>query len=246
MALDIYADFVERYELFYKSDPNIETFFAALFAKYRIKTVLDCACGTGRELMLFDKLGCTVIGSDLSDAMLAQARRNLTEASVDIPLHKADFRELPQHFFQRFDAVVCWSAAIIHVPNDGEARRAFQSMHGVLNTGGILVLDQGITDKRWNDKNRFALNRSSADMSRLYVIDYTGERDCRYHVLDVFHRADRKELKVWTTDAHVLLRDDQENMLKAAGFKSIEFFGTYDFGPYEKDTSLRLIAIAQK
>ncbi len=246
MTLDIYADFAERYELFYKSDPNIETFFAALFAKYQIKTVLDCACGTGRELMLFDKLGCRAIGSDLSDAMLAQARCNLTEASVDIPLHKADFRELPQHFFQHFDAVVCWSAAIIHVPNDDEALRAFRSMYSVLNAGGILILDQGITDKRWNDKNRFVLNRSSADISRLYAIDYTGKRNCRYHVLDIFHQADRKELKVWSTDTHVLLKDDQEKLLKTAGFKSIDFFGTYDFGPYEKATSLRLIAIAQK
>ena len=57
---------------------------------------------------------------------------------------------------------------------------------------------------------------------------------------------DHKELKVWIVDTHVLLKDDQEKLLKDAGFDAIDFFGTYNFESYEKASSLRLIAIAQK
>ena len=69
--------------------------------------------------------------------------------------------------------------------DDADALRAFKSMHRVLAPGGIAVLDQGITDRRWAAKQRFSLTRSSQDRSRVYVVDYTGERDCQYHVLDV-------------------------------------------------------------
>jgi ubiquinone/menaquinone biosynthesis C-methylase UbiE len=59
---------------------------------------------------MFHAMGLEVHGSDLSDAMLAQARRNLGEA--DIPLKKVDFRELPRVYDMTFDAVVCMSNAI--------------------------------------------------------------------------------------------------------------------------------------
>jgi cyclopropane fatty-acyl-phospholipid synthase-like methyltransferase len=54
--------------------------------------------------MIFNELGCHAVGSDLSDEVLALARRILDEAGVDIPLHRIDYRELPRHLHKRFDA----------------------------------------------------------------------------------------------------------------------------------------------
>ena len=54
------------------------------------------------------------------------------------------------------------------------------------------------------------------------------------------------ELKVWSTDAHILLRNYQERLLKEAGFGMVDFFGGYDFEPSDKQTSRRLIAVARK
>ena len=152
-----------------------------------MKTVLDCACGAGHELLMFKELGCEPTGSDLSPAMLELARDNLAKSDADIPLHRADYRSLPPAFDGQFDAVVCWSGSIFHVADDADALRAFKSMHRVLAPGGIAVLDQGITDRRWAAKQRFSLTRSSQDRSRVYVVDYTGDRDCQYHVLDIQH-----------------------------------------------------------
>ena len=245
MGNDLYRDWADRYDLF-PEDLSEETgFFERLFSENQVKRVLDCACGTGNELLIFHSLGCETVGSDLSESMLAHARRNLEEADVEIPLHAVDYRSLPDKFAQEFDAVVCWSASIVHVTDDDDALLAFRSMRGVLSEGGILVLDQGITDGRWAKWGRFSLNRSSSEATRLYAVDFLGERKATYHVLDVIH-GDHPELKVWSTDAHILLRDDQERLLDAAGFGMVEFFGGYDFEPYDKQTSRRLIAVARK
>ena len=41
-------------------------FFERLFSENQVKRVLDCACGTGHELLIFHSLGCETVGSDLS------------------------------------------------------------------------------------------------------------------------------------------------------------------------------------
>ena len=249
LADDPYSGLAQSYDLFFKDspgpDPAAVEFYRQLFAQHGVRSVLDCACGTGRELILFRQLGLEVVGSDLSDSMLAQAHRNLAAAGVDVPLHKADYRELPRHFERRFDAVACLSTSIGHVPDEANALLAFQSMRAVLREGGILILTQGTTDRQWQEKPRFILAVSDHDFSRLFVIDYLSERRARYNVLDIVHTAERQEMSNWGTDYLILLRDDQERLLQAAGFADVAFYGSYAFAPYDKETSQRLIAIAR-
>ena len=246
MSKDLYQGFARRNYLFDKPGPDVVEFFRSLFARNNVRTVLDCACGAGYELLIFDQIGCRAVGSDISDEMLKLARENLAEARETIPLHKVDYRELPQHFDERFDAVVCWSASIIHVSDDDDALRAFRSMYDVLADGGILVLDQGITDKRFSEMSRFQLSRDTPEATRIYVADVVGERDVEYSILDVVRDSDGSQLHVWTTDGHIFLRDDQERLLTEAGFRSVEFYGTYDFRSYDKLESNRLIAVARR
>ena len=62
-----------------------------------------------------------------------------------------------------------------------------------------------------------------------------------------FHNQGNSDLKVWSIDyAQILLKDDQEKLLKASGFRAVDFYGTYGWDPYDKETSDRLIAVAHK
>jgi len=137
MTKDPYQDFAERYDKMKFQNPAREKFFKSLFVKYNITTVLDCACGTGQDLILFHSFGFGVHGSDLSGAMLAQARKNITEAKLSIPLEKVDFRSLDQHFKSQFDAVVCLSNSINEPLNDSDTHKALLSMKVVLREKGI-------------------------------------------------------------------------------------------------------------
>ena len=89
-----------------------------------------------------------------------------------------------------------------------------------------------------------AVNRN--ECSRVFVIDYFG-RGARYNVLDIFHGERGHDFKVCDIDyANILLRDDQERLLKASGFRAVNFYGSYHFEPYDKEASDRLIAVAHK
>jgi SAM-dependent methyltransferase len=247
---DAYEGFADRYDLFVddfdRQNAERVEFFRRLFDDSEVKTILDCACGTGRDLVMLDGLGLNVTGSDVSPAMLAQARKNLSARGMGIPLHQTDFRELPHHFSERFDAVVCLSSSLLEAGEEDQALRALRSMHGVLRDGGLLVISQGTTDKQWTEKPRFIPVVNRPDFSRIFAIDYLG-RGARFNVLDLFHGGGRSELVVWSREYPVmLLIDDYEALLGETGFGETRFYGSYTFEAYDKARSGLLLAVARK
>ena len=247
---DPYEGFADRYDLFDRRfglyPPVLVDFYRELLARYGVRRVLDCACGTGKHLPLFRSLGCQVTGSDISQAMLARARRNLAGLGLEIPLHQVDYRQLPPYFAHPFDAVMCLSSSILHMPDEEQVRCAFQSMRGVLRKGGILVLTQGTSDRQWREKPRFIPVVNEPDFTRLFVIDYAGQ-GATYHILDIYHSDEARDFKVWSIEyPRMYLRDDYERLLKAAGFATVTCYGSYRLDLYDTETSQRLIVVAQR
>jgi ubiquinone/menaquinone biosynthesis C-methylase UbiE len=94
--------------------------------------ILDLGCGAGRDMAWFENQGATVVGSDLSAGMLAQARIRVRGKLV-----QSDMRRLP---FQRgcFQGVWC-CAALLHLSKT-DTPRALAEAHRVLVPAGALFL----------------------------------------------------------------------------------------------------------
>ena len=250
MTDDIYAGIADRYDLLGgrsgEHEVSKRAFFQRLFREQSIRRVLDCACCTGRDLVLLNSLGPEVVGSDISPTMLGQARANLAAQELDIELAQADYRELPQRYAEPFDAVICLSSSLLHMPDEAEAQRALRSMREVLRERGILVLTQGTTDRQWAARPRFIPVVNTPEFSRLFVIDYH-EPGATYHILDLFHTHERAEFKSWScTYAHIWLRDDYDRLLAGAGFSEVRCYGSWSFEPYDKQASNRLIVVGKR
>lgn len=245
MKQDFYKDFAERYDWMKMKDHVRDEFFKKLFEKHNVTTVLDCACGTGHDLILFHSLGCEVRGSDISDSMLSQARKNLADVDLEIPLDKADFGDLGRHFRSQFDAVVCLTNAINEPLGDDETLKALTSIRTVLKDGGILVFDQGQTDAGMKNPPRYDLIVNERDYSRLFVMDYL-ESQMDVHIFDIIHTEDERDFRHNLIRLQIRLKDDWESILKEAGFTKTEYFGDWQFTPYDKEQSKRFIAVAYK
>lgn len=245
MSDDPYEGFAERYDRMMPHNPARDRFFRELFAKYGVSTVLDCACGTGRDLILFHSLGCSVCGSDRSEAMLAQARKNIAAEKAEIPLIKTDYRELGRHFDSPSDAVVCLSNSINESFEDAELVDALRSMKSVMRTGGILVFDQGQSDAMMADPPRFDLQVNDRDLSRLLVMNSSPDV-MHVDIFDFIRTQDIPDFKHSSFRIRIRLKDDWDRLLAEAGFTKVAYFGDWGFTPYDKKKSKRLIAIAQK
>ncbi|MEE0682275.1 MAG: class I SAM-dependent methyltransferase [Christensenellales bacterium] len=242
---DIYEKFALDYDEFGPIESYLgdeKDFFHKLFTENKVKTVLDCACGTGQHLYMLSQLGYQIWGSDYSRSMLKIAEKNLHERGCDIQLNQCDFRYLERKFDVCFDAVVCLTTSLPHLHTDEDLLLAIQSMKNRLNKNGLLIFTSGTTDYTLTLPSiEVVINRE--DFSRIFV----KERDGRFqtiHVLDLYHNLQRMEENQYDIIYHILLGNDYRMLLSRAGFTDIEIYGDYDRRPYDA-SSRRLIAVAK-
>jgi ubiquinone/menaquinone biosynthesis C-methylase UbiE len=102
--------------------------------------VLDIGCGTGTQAIAAwrrSQPGGSVIGVDISEKMLAAARRRARRAGLDIAFHHADVAQLP-FGDDRFDVVTI--TTVMHMVPQCRRRLCLHEASRVLRRGGRLLL----------------------------------------------------------------------------------------------------------
>ncbi|MGW1778965.1 class I SAM-dependent DNA methyltransferase [Streptomyces sp. NPDC002143] len=102
--------------------------------------VVDLGCGPGRVTGFLAALGLSVSGLDLSESMLAIARRE----NPGIRFEQGSMLKLDGHADGSLDGAVCWYSSI-HTPVD-ELPALFTEFHRVLAPGGHLLLGFQVGD----------------------------------------------------------------------------------------------------
>ncbi len=106
--------------------------------------VLEVAIGTGRNLAYYPKT-VTLVGIDLSPAMLDIARQRAQDLGRTVDLHVGDAQalDLPD---ASFDTVVC-TLSLCAIP---DVHRAVAEMKRVLRPGGRLLLLDHVAGSPWH------------------------------------------------------------------------------------------------
>jgi ubiquinone/menaquinone biosynthesis C-methylase UbiE len=141
--------------------------------------ILDVGCGTGAMGLLFAEMGHRVTGIDLSEEMMAKARRKAEDQNLKITLRNGDAEHLP-FGDSSFDIIVnrhlLWTLPHPEV--------ALKEWHRILRDGGTALIIDGV----WDDKT-FRARASRALGEGLVRIFEPGEthhksydRDLRSHL----------------------------------------------------------------
>lgn len=103
------------------------------------KKMLDLGCGTGEHIALYLQQGAKfVVGLDLSQAMLAQAQKNLAKNRPHFALYQLSMNQLSQLPEQDFDMIT--SSYAFHYIED--FAQLTQQIYTKLNPNGLLVFSQ--------------------------------------------------------------------------------------------------------
>jgi len=217
--------------------------FENLVRENGVKTCLDCACGTGWHLYMLRELGLDCYGSDLSEDMLSIARVNLK--GLDIPLKREDFRTLENSWDRSFDMVICVSA-LPHMLTDKDVVKALTSMRSRLRDNGVLVIINGIDDNLIDNKPKFLPGRILSDQAFYFFLEYPTPKKIVFNILHVKKTEDSFEHAYDIMEHHAMRKSDLDNYLYEAGSKNVQFYGGYEFSPYSKEKSGKLIAVAKR
>jgi ubiquinone/menaquinone biosynthesis C-methylase UbiE len=102
--------------------------------------LIDLGCGTGRMLTACSRQGHWVLGVDLSEAMLGQARKRGQREQADIHLLQANLTDLRCLADRNFDYAICLFSTLGMILGDACRQRVVESAHRLLRPGGRLIL----------------------------------------------------------------------------------------------------------
>ena len=226
------------------SDPQIRreaTFIAESLGIEPGGVVLDLACGTGRHAIELASRGYSMVGLDLSVAMLAQAADEAQSRGQRLNFLQGDMREMG--FEDMFDGVYCWSTSFGYFEDDRNLAVA-QRIHRSLRRGGMLLLD--------------VVNRDFVAPRQPTLVWFEGEGCVCIDdtVVDFFSSRLRVKRTVMLDDGRTREVDysirlyglhELGQLLRDAGFKVIEVSGhPATPGVFFGAESPRLIVLAEK
>ncbi len=200
-----------------------------------VKIVLDVACGTGTLTCMLAERGYSMIGTDLSYAMLSEAMEKAQNLTCERPL----FLHQPMDQLDMFgtvDACVSSLDSINYVTDQEILRRAFQKIHCFLMPGGWFLFD--VIAPEWLKKlDGQVFVDENPDVFCVWRAAFDEARQVLTYGMDLFERED----EVWYREQE----EHQERawqletlsaLLKDCGFDEVSMYGNMELrSPTEAD-----------
>ena len=139
---EFYSPLAESYDQMLSFDHRLDSarrFVAALRERIGgFSTAADFACGTGVYAMALAEQAERVFGSDLSSAMIEQARTNGAQRGLEIEWLVKPMQEPLAE--EPLDLALCMGNSLPHLLETDDLKQALQNFFATLKSGGSLVL----------------------------------------------------------------------------------------------------------
>jgi len=203
------------------------------YARGRVRTVLDIACGTGPHLVRLGERGYRMAGLDLSPENVEYLRERAAQAGLDVALQVGDMTRfrLPR----QVDAAICMQDSQGHLLTNEAILAHLRCVRRAIRTGGLYIFDRYMCSswtepaRRWSWTRRRGTTTVRATFEALRDVN---------PVTQVF--TEHMELEVQDNGAHRVYRQDHRSRMVfpqelrslvqlAGGLELVEWF--YGFKP---------------
>lgn len=222
----------------HRSGEEARAFILRLIEKLNLpaySSVLDVCCGNGRHSEVFSEKSYSVVGIDISEKSLEEAKaRNLKNTKF----RNADARNFELH--ERFDCVLNLFTSFGYFETTEEHIEMLQRIYEHLNDNGVFVFDFFNANKvRTQGEEDRKVTKDGADFHILKEI-----KDNRI----IKHIRIQKESARMDFQESVALYSKEQlvEMFEVIGFKDINTYGDYELGSFDLVNSDRCIIICSK
>jgi SAM-dependent methyltransferase len=140
-----YEKFAEHYDSIYKTivsyekeTDNLEKVFGK-FCRKRPKSVLDVGCGTGSHSLILSKRGYYVVGIDISERMIEEARNKAREQKVKVEFCVQDMRKIRLN--KKFDCAICMFGGFGYNITYEDLDNVFSYLRKHLEDSGLFIFE---------------------------------------------------------------------------------------------------------
>ena len=238
----------EMWEVFYDCMFDSESFVLAKkqcqqiiqLVNKPVNSVLDLACGPGRHVLGFAEMEIDTTGVDLSAYLLNQAANLIDHEKLNANLIHCDM--LAYQPKQKFDLITNLFTSFGYYPNPIENQLLLEKAYQWLNQKGTLVIDT------------FGKEQAAHSIEPVHCTEYDNgdlrfERPLLIDHMNVYSNEwvlvrDNQAFR-WEYEHFVYSANELTAMLKQAGFKQVEIYGSLDKQDYDLSAE-RLVAVARK
>lgn len=214
------------------------------------RRVLDAACGTGQHAIAFAQRGYEVVGADVSEGMIAEARRNAAARGVALTFVQAGFGELAPAVEGRFDAVLCLGNSLPHVLTREALAATLEDWATLLRPGGLLFVQTRNFDRvlaagdRWMPPQAYREEGREWLFIRFY--DFHQDGSVTFNMLRLFREPGRPwQQRISSTQLEPWRYAEVIEAVEGAGYEEIRAYGDMQDGAWDVD-SPNLIVSALK
>jgi SAM-dependent methyltransferase len=248
----LYDDFSLDYDRFVDWPQRLAKelpFFLRLFSENGVKRVLDAACGTGHHALALARLGYEVVGADLSEAMVGRARANAAQVGVEVTFIQAGFGEFGEKVGDGFQTVICLGNSLPHLLSEEALRAALLDMRQIMEPKGLLIVQNRNYDRVWEKRERFmplvAHKEGEEEWLFFRLMDFHPER-LTFNLVTFHKEGGEWGYKVRATELRPIFKKEMEALLPLSGFEGVQFYGGYDFSPFDRERSEDLVVVARR
>jgi len=193
--------------------------------------VLDLACGKGRHSIYLNQLGYDVLGVDLSENSIDEAKKN-TNDHLHFKVH-----DMRVPFDQKFDAIFNLFTSFGYFENESDDLKTLVAIRESLSEYGFAVIDF------MNVPNVIA-NLVPEETKTVEGIEFQIKR---FHIDGYIYKeidfVDKGEKFHFTEKVKALTLPDFQELMEEAGIYLLDTFGDYKLKKFHKTESERLIMI---
>lgn len=205
--------------------------------------VLDCPCGYGRHSLRLAQRGLRVVGVDINGEELAVARRR-GAGIPQLELVQNDMRHLP--FEAEFDAVVNMFYSFGFFDSDEENMQVLRGFHRALVPGGQFLMHTDVNIPRIaSGKYKLEEERTLRSGKKLQIRESYDPVQKRVHGSWRLLDAGGAEEALTPYSVRVYTFDEFAKWCRAAGFRSVTGYGSWDRAPLTDDSE-DMIVVAGK
>ncbi len=205
-----------------------------------VSSVLDLACGPGRHVLGFARQDIATTGVDLSGFLLNQAANLIDQEQLSANLVHTDM--LAYQPDQTFDLITNLFTSFGYYPNPEENQQVLNNAYQWLNPKGTLVIDT------------FGKEQAAHAIEPVHCTEYDNgdlrfERPLLVNNMSVYSNewilVRDNQAHRWEYEHFVYSANELTTMLKKAGFKQVEIYGSLNKDDYDLAAE-RLVAVARK
>jgi len=216
---------------------------AELRRRHPFDRVLDVACGNGMHAMMLARMGASVTGADISEAMLGQARRRARDAGLDVRWIHSPMQEIYDRDQGPFDAILCLGNSLPHLLDPRQLLQTMAVFSLLVAPQGIVVLQLLNYARVLARQERIVGVTRQGDTEYVRFYDFL-EDLVRFNVLKLTWSADGCAHDLADTLLRPYTREQIAAVCRKVNLEQIEYYTGANFADFDEQNSDTLLLVA--